>query len=37
MSNMTLLLFGVVVFGLMIVGMVLTLLEFRKISNDDSS
>ena len=37
MSNMTLLLFGVVVFGLMIVGMVLTLLEFRKISKDDSS
>jgi hypothetical protein len=37
MSDMNLLLFGIVVFGLMLVGVVLTLAEFRQISNDDMS
>ena len=37
MSDMNLLLFGIVVFGLMLIGMVLTVAEFRRISNDDKS
>jgi len=37
MSDMNLLLFGIVVFGLMVVGMVLTVAEFRSISKDDTS
>ena len=37
MSDTNLLLFGIVVFGLMLAGMVLTVLEFRSLSNDDSS
>ena len=37
MSDMNLLLFGIVVFGLMLIGMVLTVTEFRRISNDDTS
>ena len=37
MSDMNLLLFGIVVFGLMFIGMVLTVAEFRRISNNDTS
>jgi len=37
MSDMNLLLIGVVVFGLMLIGMVLTVAEFRSISNDDTT
>ena len=37
MSDMNLLLFGIVVFGLMLIGMVLTVTEFRRISDDDKS
>ena len=37
MSDMNLLLFGIVVFGLMLIGMVLTVAEFRRISNDDTT
>jgi len=37
MSDMYLLLFGIVVFGLMLIGMVLTVAEFRRISDDDTS
>jgi len=37
MSDMNLLIFGVVVFGLMLVGVVLTVAEFRHISNDDTT
>lgn len=37
MSDMNLLLFGIVVFGLMIIAMVLTVAEFRSLTNDDSS
>ena len=37
MTDMTLLLVGAVVFGLMLTGMVLTILEFRQISKNDSS
>ena len=37
MSDMNLLLFGIVVFGLMLIAMVLTVAEFRSLSNDDSS
>ncbi|MFC1702762.1 hypothetical protein ACFL1J_08545 [Pseudomonadota bacterium] len=34
---MYLLLFGIVVFGLMLIGMVFTVAEFRRISDDDTS
>ena len=37
MSDMNLLLFGIIVFGLMLIGMVLTVAEFRRLSNDDKS
>lgn len=37
MTDMTLLLVGTVVFGLMLTGMVLTILEFRQVSKNDSS
>jgi hypothetical protein len=37
MSDMYLLIFGVVVFGLMLIGMVLTVAEFHRISDDDTS
>jgi hypothetical protein len=37
MSDMNLLLFGIVVFGLMLVGMGLTVAEFRRISNEDDA
>ena len=37
MNDMNLLLFGIVVFGLMLIGMVLTVAEFRSLSNDDKS
>ena len=37
MSDMNLLLFGIVVFGLMLVGMLLTVAEFRSISKKDTS
>jgi hypothetical protein len=37
MSDMYLLLFGIVVFGLMLIGMVFTVAEFRRISDDDTS
>ena len=35
MSDMNLLLFGVVVFGLMLIGVVLTVVEFRRLTNDE--
>jgi len=34
MTDMNILFFGIVVFGLMSVGLVLTVLEFRQISED---
>lgn len=34
MTDMNILVFGVVVFGLMLIGAVLTILEFRQISAD---
>lgn len=37
MSDMNLLLFGVVVFGLMLIGVVLTVVEFRRLANDEKS
>lgn len=37
MSDMNLLLFGVVVFGLMLIGVVLTVVEFRRLTNDEKS
>ena len=37
MNDMNLLLVGIFVFGLMLIGMVLTVAEFRSISNDDTS
>ena len=37
MNDMNLLLFGIVVFGLMVIGMVLTVAEFRSLSNDEKS
>jgi hypothetical protein len=37
MSDMNLLLFGIVVFGLMLTGAVLTVMEFRALSKDDKS
>ncbi len=37
MNDMNLLLVGIFVFGLMLIGMVLTVIEFRQLSNDNSS
>lgn len=37
MSNMTLLFFGIVVFGLMLVGMALTVTEFRRLADEEAS
>jgi hypothetical protein len=37
MSNMTLLFFGIVVFGLMLVGMALTVTEFRRLTDEEAS
>jgi len=37
MNDMSLLLIGAIVFGLMSIGMVLTILEFRQLSRNDSS
>jgi hypothetical protein len=37
MSDMNLLLFGVVVFGLMLIGVVMTIVEFRRLANEDQS
>ena len=37
MSNMTLLFFGIVVFGLMLVGMALTVTEFRRLGDEEAS
>jgi len=37
MTDMNILLFGIVVFGLMLVGVVLTVLEFRQISSDNKT
>jgi hypothetical protein len=37
MSDMILLLFGTAVFGLMLIGVVFTVAEFRHLSNDDTS
>ena len=37
MSDLNLLLFGIVVFGLMLIGMVLTVAEFRSISNNETT
>ena len=37
MSDMNLLLFGIVVFGLMLIGVVFTVAEFRHLSNEDTS
>ena len=37
MSNMTLLFFGIIVFGLMLVGMALTVTEFRRLGDEEAS
>jgi len=37
MSDMNLLLFGIVVFGLMLIGVLFTVAEFRHLSNEDTS
>jgi len=37
MSDMNLLLFGIVVFGLMLAGVVMTVVEFRQLSSDKAS
>jgi hypothetical protein len=35
MTDMNILIIGVIVFGLMFVGLVLTVLEFRQLSDDN--
>jgi len=35
MSDLNLLLFGIVVFGLMLTGVVMTVLEFRQLSKEN--
>ena len=37
MNDTYLLIFGVVVFGLMVIGMVLTVVEFSRLSDEDAS
>ena len=37
MSNFNLLFVGIVVFGLMLIGVGLTVAEFRRLSNEDTS
>ena len=37
MSELNLLLIGIVVFGLMLIGVGLTVAEFRRLSNEDTS
>jgi hypothetical protein len=37
MSDMNLLLFGIVVFGLMVIGMGFTVAEFRRLSTEEKS
>jgi hypothetical protein len=37
MNDSILLLFGVVVFGLMLVGVGMTIAEFRRLANEDES
>ena len=37
MTDMNILFFGIVVFGLMSVGLVLTVLEFRQIAEDNKA
>jgi len=37
MSDFNLLLFGIVVFGLMLIGVGFTVAEFRRLSNEDTS
>jgi len=37
MSDMNLLLLGIIVFGLMVIGMGFTVAEFRRLSRDEKS
>ena len=37
MTDMNILVVGIVVFGLMFVGLILTVIEFRQISNDNKA